>query len=42
MRCIEDQKGIWDGNMGIVLDVIEGLFRQYEYGGKLGLTDETE
>jgi hypothetical protein len=31
-----------DGNMGIVLDVIEELFTWYEYGEELVLIDGTE
>ncbi len=42
VRCTRDQKGMSNGNMGTVLDVIEGLFTWYEYGEELVLIDGTE
>jgi hypothetical protein len=42
VRCTGDLKGMSDGNMGIVLDVTEGLFMRYEFGEGLALTDVTE
>ncbi len=42
VRCTEDLKEMSNGNMGIVLDMIEGLFTWYKYGGELVLIDGTE